>query len=486
MNKLFTFQRCASALSLLAVTALSQNAIASGYAVRELSVYAQGSAYSGASSSTDSISYMYFNPAMLVHQMGHQVEAGALAIFPHSSVEDASATMFLPVGPGGSIFPVPLSGADEVHNMAKYALTGNFYGLYDLCNDLKFGLSVNSPWGLEDDYGRNKNWVGRFQALHSKLLTVNINPMVSYRVNDEWSVGAGFQAQYMAADLTNKVGVPENVFAGLSAFSPLLGALLGNIGSEPFARVQGYGWGFGFNLGVMYQPWDSTTFGVGYRSQVAHELKHQKSEFLQPAINLLSEFAPTAIPLLESRGVILDIPYKVDASAKVRTPAQLNFGVTHHITDNWAVMADGQWTQWTNLNELRVSFGDDSGILSGQDSVFETEWVNGWWGAIGTSYEYDCHWVFRTGAAYDRSPSRDDALRSPRIPDSDRIWVAVGATYHINYHFSIDASYNHVFVRDTAIHINIDSPQGQSGGTLDANYNRGRVDIIGIDGIYRF
>lgn len=482
MNKLFTLRQCASTLSLLAITSLSQQVLASGYAVRELSVYAQGSAYSGASSSTDSITYMYFNPAMLVHQTGHQVEGGAFTIFPHTTVEDVSAA--LPIE--GFPFPIPLYGADHVNNMSKYALTGNVYGLYDPCNDLKFGLAITAPWGLEDDYGRNKEWIGRFQALHSKLVTVNISPMLSYRVTQRLSAGAGFQAQYMAASLTNKFGIPANVFAAIP--NPELAGLLGNIGSEPFSRVQGYGWGFGFNVGIMYQPWDSTTLGVGYRSQVAHQLKHTKSEILQPALNLL-ELSPTsaaAIPVLEEEGLILPIPYKVEASAKVRTPGQINFGITHHITDKWAVMADGQWTQWSNLNELRVEFDDAGLLLSGQSIVFDTDWDDSWWGALGTSYEYNCHWVFRAGAAYDQSPSRNDELRSPRIPDSDRIWVAIGATYHIDYHFSIDASYNHVFIRPTEIHITLDSPQGLTGGTLDADYNRGRVDIIGLDVIYRF
>lgn len=478
MNKIFTFRRCASAMSLLAFTALGSNVFASGYGVRELSVYAQGSSYAGASSSTDSITYMYFNPAMLVHQTGHQFQGGAFTLFPHSTASDVTAAVPTTAG------TIPLTQANEVGNFGKYALTGNAYLMGDWCNDLKFGLAITAPWGLENDYGPNKNWNGRFHALHSQLITVNINPMIAYRVSEKWSVGAGFQAQYMDADLTNKFGYPGTLLAltGIPSLVPLAQPAF-----EPFARIQGNGWGYGFNAGIMYQPWESTTFGIGYRSQVAHELGNEDSEFLQPLLNYLSltPQGQAAIPTLRAAGIILNIPYKVAATAKVRTPDQLNFGVTHEFNEQWAVMADAQWTHWSKLNELRIQFEEGIPLLA-SDSVVLTEWGNAWWGSLGASFKPDCHWVLRTGFAYDQSPSRNDALRTPRIPDSDRYWASVGATYHINYHFSIDAAYTHVFVKDTEIRITSSSPQGAASGPLSANYSDGRVDILGLGGTFRF
>ena len=335
--------------------------------------------------------------------------------------------------------------------------------------------------------------------------------MVSWRFNDEWSFGAGVQVQYIYAKLTSKVGRPSTAAPliageiGLGVFEEVLALthsipaataaanaaiteltpIYANIYNEPFGLVQGDDWGVGFNLGVMYQPWESTTFGIGYRSAVAHELSGT-SEFLDPIRNFLpiaAEFNPAIIPLIPAiNQTLLPIPYKVDATAKVRTPDQINAGVTHYINDQWKVMGDVQWTHWTLLNELRVKFDKDVGI---PDSVITTDWVNGWWYSIGTQYEYDCHWMLRGGFAYDRSPSRNDAERTPRVPDSDRYWLAVGATYNINYHFSIDFSYNHVFVTDTQIR-NPGTNPGETTGTLNADYTSSYVDIIGLGGTYRF
>ena len=105
MNKFFTFKRCTSAVSLLAVTAISQNIMASGYGVRELSVFEQGSAYAGASSSTDSVSHMYTNPATLIDQIGTQGTGGAFAIFPHTTVNHTTATF--PFTADGLTFVLP-------------------------------------------------------------------------------------------------------------------------------------------------------------------------------------------------------------------------------------------------------------------------------------------------------------------------------------------------------------------------------------------
>ena len=45
---------------------------------------------------------------------------------------------------------------------------------------LTAGLSITAPWGLGSDY--HEGWAGRYYALESKLLTVNVVPSIAYRI----------------------------------------------------------------------------------------------------------------------------------------------------------------------------------------------------------------------------------------------------------------------------------------------------------------
>lgn len=81
-------------------------------------------------------------------------------------------------------------------NAGEISYVPNFYLVHQFTEKLAGTLSITSPYGLETDY--DGDWVGRYQALNSDLITVDINPSVAYKVNDWLSVGGGVSLQYMA------------------------------------------------------------------------------------------------------------------------------------------------------------------------------------------------------------------------------------------------------------------------------------------------
>ncbi len=60
-------------------------------------------------------------------------------------------------------------------------------------------LGVNAPFGLTTEY--DSNWIGRYQAIKSKIETINVNPAISYKFGN-WAVGAGANYQHIKADFT--------------------------------------------------------------------------------------------------------------------------------------------------------------------------------------------------------------------------------------------------------------------------------------------
>ena len=76
------------------------------------------------------------------------------------------------------------------------------------------GLGMFLPFGLSTKY--DSTWVGRYHAVKSDLFTIDINPSMAYRVTEKFSVGAGINAQYLKAELSNAIDF-GTIFGALGA-----------------------------------------------------------------------------------------------------------------------------------------------------------------------------------------------------------------------------------------------------------------------------
>ena len=108
---------------------------------------------------------------------------------------------------------------------------------------------------------------------------------------------------------------------------------------------------------------------------------------------------------------------------------------------------------------------------------FRTSWRVGG----GVEYEVNPMWLLRGGLAYDTTPVQD-AFRTPRLPDEDRIWLAVGARYKPTPNFWLDLGYTHIWLSDA--NSNLPGPPPVPG-TLVGKY-KADIDIIGVQGSFRF
>ena len=70
--------------------------------------------------------------------------------------------------------------------------------------------------------------------------------------------------------------------------------------------------------------------------------------------------------------------------------------------------------------------------------------------AAGGSFKATDDITLRAGFAYDQSPVQDQ-FRDYRLPDSDRYWVTVGASYKLTQNLAISASYEHLFFSGATI-----------------------------------
>ena len=125
----------------------------------------------------------------------------------------------------------------------------------------------------------------------------------------------------------------------------------------------------------------------------------------------------------------------------VTFPDRATVSLFQQVFDDWAFLADFSWTHWSLFKALEFHFANPK-----QPSVTETEdWNNSERYALGLLWTPTKVWTGRFGTAYDFSPIPDRALRTPRIPDADRIWLTVGVGYRPTTRLRIDASFAHIF-----------------------------------------
>jgi long-chain fatty acid transport protein len=245
--------RLAAGLALAATGfAVVGEAFGAGFQLRENSAVALGSAFAGAAALAEDPSIIANNPAGMTNLSGNQV-SGDLSIVIPSAVFSGTgfnaAHQLLGGGNGGD------AGSGQ--------LVPALYGMYDASSDLKFGLAVTTPFGLETHY--NNDWVGRYQAIKSELEIININPNIAYRITDWLSVGAGPAIQHASAELTNAINSTSLVHFANPLLPP--GLTL----ADGFARVTGDSLSVGYNLGVLAEISPETRLGrvIARKSAIA-------------------------------------------------------------------------------------------------------------------------------------------------------------------------------------------------------------------------
>ncbi len=443
---------------LSAMIATEQQADAAGFAIREQSSLAQGNAFAGATAAGEDISYMFFNPAALARFDDYQAHSSLSYIIPESEFKDGEAS---------TVQGVEITGTDNSDDIADDALVPALYLSAPLADGVQFGLGITAPFGLVTD--NEDGWVGRYQALKSDLMTVDINPALAIKANSRLSFGVGLRFQYADLELSNAVdfGTIGSVVAAQTG-NAALAAISQPTQQDGKATVEVDDWGVGFNLGFLYEATEHTRFGVAYRSAIDHDANGDADFDL--------DTAGVGAAISGATGQFVD----TGASLSVSTPASLSLGGYHEFSDKVAIMGEVAWTDWSSFEELRIEFDNPAQ----DDNVTEENWDDSFFVAAGISYKALDNLTFRGGVAYDETPIPDE-FRTPRVAGNDRYWVSLGADYEPVSGISLSASFTHIFVDDGDIDLSASDEGSTFRGNLSGVYEN-QIDIITLSGTIHF
>jgi long-chain fatty acid transport protein len=415
-----------------ALIALAPRAHASAFALAEQGVSGLGNAYAGAAAAAEDASTVWWNPAGMSRlPRGKHALFGGHVIIPSTEFNNNGS---IPA----ALQPTGLSNGGDAGDTA---IVPNIFFVMDLNPAWSFGLGINVPFGLATEY--SSDWIGRFQGIKSEVMTLNINPSVSYKLSDRASLGFGISYQRGEIDL---VTAANYAAAAGGALGPELEGL-------NTTGLDGDTWGF--NIGALFDITPATRVGVHYRSALDYELDGTTSFSNVPG-------PLAANPALANGNVKLEL----------ETPATLSFSVAHRLNSQLELLGDATWTEWSRIDRLPLArtSGPLVGTPTGNIDTLVFNFDDTWRFSVGANYKWTDQWTLRAGYAFDESPVPNPETRSVRLPDNDRHWFSVGATYQMSRSSRLDMGYTFINVEDADIN-NTQAGKGTVRGTYEATVN---------------
>lgn len=441
-----------TAASLLLV---STQASAAGFAIIENSASGMGNAFAGGAGAEDA-STIWFNPAGMM-RLDDEMMVAAHIILPNASYTDDGSTTSLAFGET-TLDP---SNTDRTAEGGKNAVVPNLFWVKEIQKDLKIGLGINAPFGLGTEY--DDDWVGRYHGVRSDILSLNINPSIAYKTGS-FSFGFGVNVQYLSVELTSAIDLGT-----LCTATELSGAFPSGtcsaLGADPqekdgFAELDADSWGYGYNLGILFDVNDDIRIGFSYRSNIDHDAEGN-ADFTVPG----------ELDFLTSTGNFVD----TTLSSSVTLPSTTSISYFQNVNEKIAIMADYSITSWSDFEELRIDYASAQG-----DSLTTQEWEDSARISFGLNYKQSATWLYRFGIALDETPISSAELRTARVPGNDRTWFTFGVTHKIDKARTFSLGYAHLMVDDTAINNEFETTSPEAAvlnHTLTGNYEAS-VDII--------
>jgi long-chain fatty acid transport protein len=466
-----------TALGLMVVlAALPTSAAASGFQLIEQNASGLGNAFAGQAAGVDNASAIYFNPAALTKVKGWNIVASLEPIKLSTTFADSGSSK-----PQLGAVPFPVATGNDGGNAGKWILVPNMYVSKQITDRIWAGVAVNVPFGLETNW--DPQFLGRFHATKSRVQTINVNPTIAVKVIEGLSIGAGFDYQHLSADF-NQVAAFGGISAakaqqagGAAAAAAVLAQLGGVAGlaKEAPVAISGTSNGYGFNVGVLYEIQDQAKIAVSYRSRIKHDVK--------------GDVTFTGVTKFQGLGALSDGLNAAFADGPVQTSIEMPD--TLSVAASWKkdkleLLADWTFTHWSTIDSLDIYREDaDGNKATTPMSSVPLRFQNTWRAGLGGSWQFNDAFTFRAGTAYDKAPVQDQ-YRTPRLPDSDRIWLATGAQWRYNKNFHVDAGYAHLFVKDASSNLpNQATPTSSPQGNLVGTYSMS-VNIVGVQAVLAF
>lgn len=422
-------KKSAAALVLTGVAAATSTALAAGFQLTEQSSLGLGRAYAGAGIVGDDLSAVHYNPAGMTLLEGTRFQAGTTWIALNADYN----------GKDGS----------SENGRLKGQMIPAGYVTHQVNDKIWLGFAMTVPFGMGTEY--DKGWAEKQRGTDAKIYTFDMNPNIAWKVSEFLSVGAGVSVQYAKAKLG--MGLEQEAF--------------GQYAYVGHGKIEGDSWDWGFNLGVMISPTDKLRFGLAYRSSIEHDAE---GDFT---------FSNGQGDLAAVNGYVFNM------TTSIETPDTVMLTSTWETTDKLRLSGLIRWANWSDFDELKIKNTVPGRVDSMTQGAFRektviNEWQDTWLFSVGADYRINDAFTVRGGLAYETSPVDDQSTRMAVIPDTDRVWFSLGASWYPTQDLQFDVGATYLMgVGDKDLYNRVDGEKVGEFDSLDAY-------LLGVQMQYRF
>ncbi len=374
-------QQMKKTMLIIAGVCVSSSALAGGYRVALQGQKALGMGHTGVAM-TESAEVVFFNPAGMSFLETDSSFTGGITLIDsvakyQNQDTNETAETDNPIGT-----PVGLYYAK------KYT------------DKISYGLGLYTPYGNSVEW--EKDWAGSHLVNNIELAAIYIQPTVSYKLNEQYSLGFGLTYVSGSVDFNRNL-------------SPTLTDANGNRSNVSIDASNVSAWGY--NIGFTAKPMNELTVGVSYRSQIDIKARNEKADF---------QNVPSSFPRDLS-----DTTY--DASLVL--PAELTLGVAYDINPETVLAVDINRTFWGAYESLDIQFNNDAGLSENPRNYKDVNIYR-----FGVQHKLNEKVVLRGGFYLDDSPIQA-GYYTPETPRNDSIGYTAGATYAVSEKLELDFSF---------------------------------------------
>ena len=346
--------------------------LAGGYKLPEQSLNAIGlsDAYVAHTMGADTA---YYNPAAMAFMGDKQYIEGDISLVHLPSQTYSNG---------------PISGKSEEENLP----IPTFFYISKPINNWRWGINLVVPGGL------TKRWKTPYQKLYAEEFTlknIELNPVVSYKINEQFSLGGGLRLVYSKGIVKSDGGI----------IAPVKREMEGD-------TVE-----FGYNLALLFKPSEDIHVAMTYRSNI--DLKEEG----------------------EANLYFGKVGQQYNSDVTVPLPAALNVAISKTWENRTTLEFKYERTYWSSYKNLDFEY--DRTIQKNLINLFDTPLARQWKDVnsfrLGLTVKMDNKITAMMGVGIDESPVPLKTIGF-ELADSDAKVFSLGFRYQQNEKLSWGAS----------------------------------------------
>ncbi len=329
---------------------------AGGLYIWEFGHPAQGASGAGAGALAQDASTSFLNPAGIMFLDDSEMMATGMLIGTEIKFSQDSSSSLLPPSVTDSEGNRP---ADNGGDAGSTFPAGAFFYARPVNDKWGWGLSIASISGAAMEFKNRSDFAGRYWAEEVELLTIYVAPSLSYKVNDDFSIG--FSLPIMFGSLNMDVAIP------------------GPLASVPDGLAE-----------IKDGDDIDTTFSVSALWQATPRLRLGAMYLGELEISFDSDIALTLPPG--------ELPDDIAANVDFTFPQTVRTWMAYELNERVTLLGTLAWEDWSAFDSLLISTPVGSGELP-------RNWEDTWHIGVGLKISNGGPLTWYTGIAYDSDPT---------------------------------------------------------------------------------